>query len=183
MAPDLFSVFCEEFVAETNRLRSTSQSSRASKEAELAKTNHALARLVQALIDGAPASTVKDKMAELEARKAQLENDLNAALAPQPVLHPNMSRLYHSKVSDLANALNEPDVRSEAAEALRALIDKVVLTPSEDGYDIDLRGDLAGILALASGKKAKTALTGVAEAVSQVSLVAGVGFEPTTFRL
>lgn len=183
MDPDLFSVFCEEFVAETNRLRATSQSSRASKEAELAKTNHALARLVQALIDGAPASTVKDKMAELEARKAQLENDLNAAPAPQPVLHPNLSRLYHSKVSDLANALNEPDVRSEAAEALRALIDKVVLTPSEDGYDIDLHGDLAGILALASGKKAKTAHTDIAEAVSQVSLVAGVGFEPTTFRL
>ena len=94
-----------------------------------------------------------------------------------------MSRLYHSKVSDLANALNEPDVRREAAEALRALIDKVVLTPSEDGYDIDLHGDLAGILALASGKKAKTAQADMAEAVSQISLVAGVGFEPLTFRL
>ena len=71
MDPDLFSVFCEEFVAETNRLRTTSQSSRASKEAELAKTNHALERLVQALIDGAPTSTVKGKMAELEERKVQ----------------------------------------------------------------------------------------------------------------
>ena len=108
---------------------------------------------------------------------------LHAAPAPQPVLHPNMSRLYHSNVSDLANALNEPDVRREAAEALRALIDKVVLTPSEDGYDIDLHGDLAGILALASGKKAKTAQADMAEAVSQISLVAGVGFEPLTFRL
>ena len=63
MAPELFRAFCKEFVAETNRLRASPQSSRASKEAELAKTNHALERLVQALIDGAPASTVKDKMA------------------------------------------------------------------------------------------------------------------------
>ena len=77
----------------------------------------------------------------------------------------------------------KPDVRSEAAEALRALIDKVVLTPSEDGYDIDLHGDLAGILTLASGAKAKTAVAGMAKAVSQVSLVAGAGFEPATFRL
>lgn len=173
MAPELFRAFCKEFVAETNRLRASSQSSRASKEAELAKTNHALERLVQALIDGAPASTVKDKMAELEARKAQLESDLNAAPAPQPTLHPNMSIIYHSKVSNLADALNKPDVRCEAAEALRALIDHVVLTPSAEGYDIDLHGDLAGILALASAQNAKTAVADVAEAASQVSLVAG----------
>ncbi|WP_170440910.1 hypothetical protein [Ruegeria arenilitoris] len=76
MDPDLFSVYCEEFVAETNRLRSTSQSSRASKEAELAKTNHALERLDQALKDGAPTSTVKGKMTELEERKVKLEKDL-----------------------------------------------------------------------------------------------------------
>nr|WP_295179826.1 hypothetical protein [Shimia sp.] len=176
MNPDLFSVFCEEFVAETNRLRTTSRSFRASKEAELAKTNQALERLVQALIDGAPTSTVKGKMAELEKRKVKLESDLEAAPAPQPTLHPSMSDIYHSKVRDLANAFNEADVRSEAAEALRALIDKVVLTPSEDGYDMDLHGDLAGILALATDKKAKTAVADVAEAVSQVSLVAGAGY-------
>ena len=90
---------------------------------------------------------------------------------------------YHSKVSNLADALNKPSVRCEAAEALRVLIDQVVLTPSAEGYDIDLHGDLAGILALASAQNAKTAVADVAGAVSQVSLVAGVGFEPTTFRL
>ncbi|WP_431197664.1 recombinase family protein [Shimia thalassica] len=178
MDPELFKIFCEEFIAETNRLRSTSQTSLGTKEADLAKTNHALDRLVQALIDGAPASTVKDKMAGLEVRKAELENALKSAPPLQPVLHPNMSDLYHSKVSNLANALNAPEARAEAAEALRSLIDKVVLTPTEDGYDINLHGDLAGILALASEPKAKTA-----EAVLQISLVAGVGFEPTTFRL
>ena len=87
-----------------------------------------------------------------------------------------MSDIYHSKARDLANALNETDVRSEAAEALRALIDKVVLTPSEDGYTIDLQGDLARILSLASGENNKTAEAGVAEAVSQVSLVAGARY-------
>ncbi|SMP16173.1 hypothetical protein [Shimia sagamensis] len=112
-------------------------------------------------------------MAELEARKIQLEVELNEAPAPQPTLHPNMSGIYHSKVSNLADALNEPEVRGEASEALRALIDHVVLTPSEAGYDIDLHGDFAGILALASAQNAKTAVADVAEAVSQISLVAG----------
>ncbi len=42
-----------------------------------------------------------------------------------------------------------------------------------DGHAIDVQGDLAGMLALASDTKAKTAGAGVAEAVSQISLVAG----------
>ena len=79
--------------------------------------------------------------------------------------------------------MNAPQARTEANEALCGLIDTVVLTPSKDGYSIDLRGDLAGILSLSVDTKEKTASAGVAEAVLQVSLVAGVGFEPTTFRL
>jgi hypothetical protein len=57
------------------------------------------------------------------------------------------------------------------------------LETTADGYAVDVQGDLAGMLAVASDTKAKTTNAGVAEAVLQVSLVAGVGFEPTTFRL
>lgn len=183
MDPDLFAVFCREFVAETNRLRSTTTATQEAKKAELAQVKRALDRLVQAIIDGAPASTVKDKMGELEAKQVKLKEELETAPAPQPILHPNLSELYRSKVSNLADALASSEARTEAHEALRGLIQNVVLTPSDDGYCIDLQGDLAGMLALASDTKAKTAGAGVAEAVSQVSLVAGVGFEPTTFRL
>ena len=88
------------------------------------------------------------------------------------------------------------------------MIDKVVLTPNESGEEltIDLIGDLAGILSVAtssesvriaaelsklqlvqqelSGRTTKApegALT--LGSTLQVELVAGVGFEPTTFRL
>lgn len=43
------------------------------------------------------------------------------------------------------------DVLSEVANAfvlVRTLIDKTVLTPSGDGYDIELFGELAGFLGL-----------------------------------
>ena len=55
-------------------------------------------------------------------------------------------------------ALNEPDAREQAAEALRALVDEIRLTPAPDGVlQIELAGDLAGILALtANGKKPAT---------------------------
>lgn len=51
--------------------------------------------------------------------------------------------------------MNAPQARTEANEALCGLIDTVVLTPSKDGYSIDLRGDLAGILSLSVDTKKK----------------------------
>ncbi len=83
----------------------------------------------------------------------------------------------------MEEALNSPNAHTEASEALRGLIESVVLTHSEEDYSIDLRGNLAGMLVLASGKQAKTAVACEPSAVSQIFLVAGVGFEPTTFRL
>ena len=183
MDPTLFTVFCEEFVAETNRLRMTAGASWSAKETELAQTKRALERLVQALIDGAPAASVTAKMEELETKRAKLEAELAVRSAPPPVLHPSLALLYRQKVADLATALSQPEAQADASQSLRKLIDKIVLTPQPQGYSIDLHGDLAGILTLASGKNNKTACADLAEAVSQVSLVAGVGFEPTTFRL
>jgi len=69
--------------------------------------------------------------------------------------------------------------RPKAGEVLRSLAKEIVLTPQDDELKIDLRGDLAGILAISL--KTKTPATGTG--VSQVNLVAGIGFEPMTFRL
>ena len=71
---------------------------------------------------------------------------------------------------------------NESWEQLRGLIEKIVLIPDDhDGYTIDLRGDLAGLLNLALGPDGSQG-QGI-EDVLQFKLVAGVGFEPTTFRL
>lgn len=119
MDPKLFEVFCEEFVAETNRLRSAAAASWTAREAELSQTNRALDRLVQALIDGAPASSVKAKMKSLECKRAQLEAELANSSAPPPALHPNLAKLYREKVSSLATALNTPEAQADAALSLR----------------------------------------------------------------
>ncbi len=183
MDPELYAIFCEEFVAETNRLRSAAGASWAAKETELSQSKRALERLVQALIDGAPAASVTAKMEELEAKCAKLEGELTNRTAPPHALHPNLASLYREKVSNLADALSIPGAQADAAQSLRGLINKIVLTPQTDGYSIDLQGDLAGILTVASGSKSKTATAYGPSAVKQLSLVAGVGFEPTTFRL
>ena len=98
-----------------------------------------------------------------------------------------MGAIYACKVSNLTEALNEDGTRAEAADLLRGLIDKVVLHPAPDaphGHRIELFGELAAILSLCNGglgtnAKARTGGAGF----RQVTMVAGTGFEPVTFRL
>ncbi len=68
---------------------------------------------------------------------------------------------------------------------IRGLTDSIVLQPSGSGRErtltIDLTGHLAGILNLA--RETKKGAAGAPASDQQIKLVAGVGFEPTTFRL
>lgn len=56
--------------------------------------------------------------------------------------------IYGKKVAKLAEALNQPKERPEAAEALRMLIEKIVLSPGPNRGEIDatLYGKLGQIL-------------------------------------
>ena len=169
--PELFAVFCEEFTIETRRLRREATSAASTRRQELASIMRDLDRLVLAILDGAPARTLNDRIARLEARREELERILADTETAPPVLHPAMAEIYRRKVSDLANALNDAGARAEAAEALRGLVETIELRPEADGYAIFLRGDLAGILQLATAGKKPAALS--RDGLSQMALVAG----------
>ena len=88
-----------------------------------------------------------------------------------------MGERYRRQVKGLIDALNEPDGRTEAAELIRTLVDRIVFSPEEGSpkrATLDLHGDLAGILSLASQTGGRPPVT---------TLVAGAGFEPAAFRL
>ena len=57
-----------------------------------------------------------------------------------------MAELYRQKVTTLAQALEHPETRTEASEALRGLIDAIVLTPNQGELQIELKGNLAAML-------------------------------------
>src|SRR5262249_53578879 len=83
---------------------------------------------------------------------------------------------YGRKVAELELALNDEAIKAEAAEILRTLIDRVVLTPSADapdGLDAQLYGELASVLALSDPANQKLPAPGAAG--SQLSVVAGAG--------
>jgi site-specific DNA recombinase len=154
-------------------------------KAGLGRVNRDFDRLVQALLDGAPARTVKDRMAQLEARKDVPEAQRAQGEDMKVAVHPNMARISRERVANLRTALAQEDCQVEAAEILRALIDRIELTPvRRDGkhtLPIALHGHLAGILALSANKKGP--LDESDPMVRCTKLVAGAGFEPATFRL
>ena len=92
-----------------------------------------------------------------------------------PDLHPNIAEIYRRKVERLAEALNHPDDRDEAAEAVRGLIEKITLTPGVKRGQISatLYGDLGTILDWAAQKQNTPGA--FASGVS-VSVVAGAGY-------
>jgi site-specific DNA recombinase len=67
-----------------------------------------------------------------------------------------MAEIYRERISALYERLQGDDGRSEAAEVLRTLVERVTLVPDENGLGIVLRGDLAAILSFAAGKKKPT---------------------------
>jgi len=83
----------------------------------------------------------------------QLTELLSNAEEPPPLLHPRMAQIYRSRLAKLHEALGREETRAEAAEIIRSLVDEIVLTPEDSELKIDLRGDLAGILAIATNAK------------------------------
>ena len=210
MEPELFKEFCAEFTREVNRLRIERGTDLEGWKREQERTDRELGRLLTALKAGGPLQSIIDDMKKLEARKAELAEKLANAKEPPPLLHPNMASLYAQRIGQLYEHLQDEDGRTQAAETFRSLIDQVTLVPVNGELAIVLRGDLGAILRFAAGRKnpdflaeaealgnllgsqgaswkpprgqQKTSATVSAE-VSQVSLVAGAGFEPATFRL
>jgi site-specific DNA recombinase len=83
--------------------------------------------------------------------------------------------------------LADEETRTEALGVLRTLIEAVLIHPIESGYEIELVGEITNMVDLAAGASNKKAALGGAALSTEdrrsVKLVAGAGFEPTTFRL
>jgi site-specific DNA recombinase len=155
--------------------------------AEKKRLEQYLETLVEAIGNGIDLRMVKGPSDRALARIDELDELIAAyqeGAPPKPLVHPTMANRYRKEVENMRQALNRKDARAEASEHLRGLIGKIVLSPEPGRKDlrIDLHGDLAGILQIASQKQARPGNKNVS-GPSKIALVAGVGFEPTTFGL
>ena len=111
----MYEVFCEEYTRHVNQLRVERSAASQGYRSELDRVTRDQDRLVQAILDGVPGSRVKDRMAELEARQAELEALLAETVEEPVLLHPNLAQLYRQQVARLVEALNDEHDRTEAA--------------------------------------------------------------------
>src|SRR3546814_6031613 len=150
----------------------------------LGQIDRKIAKLVSAITDGGPAKALTAAIQKLEAEQDALQALLDSADAPvPPLIHPNLALVYRHKVAQLRERLADPLTKAAAAEIIRSLVEAIVLTPTDGRLAIDMRGELAGILALcAGGRQQKAPADRSAEAV-QIKVVAGAGFGSAAFGL
>ena len=190
MDPALFKEFTEAFVGERNAAIAERRAHFTGAREELKRLDHRKTRIIDAIAEGMPASSMRDEMIRLEARKDELSALLATESEPEPSLHPAMAELYREGIAGLHEALRDPAMKEEAFGIIRSLIETVVLMPENGELKIELKGALAGILHLASGARTRkspgAAASGLGSSdglASQVKLVAGTRFELMTFRL
>jgi len=177
---DFFEEFCREFAKEMNRLRMEQRAGLTGAKRELERVRREIEKVIDAIVQGYAGPELKARNDSLQERKEALLAQLAAADEPPPLLHPSMADLYRSKVEQLAAALRLDDTRLEASEMLRGLIDSIVLTPKDGQLGIEVRGNLAAMLAAAQQTK-RSPETG--DLLVPMQVVAGAGFEPATFGL
>ncbi len=154
----LLEEFTAEFKRELARLRKTRSGDETRLRKELGEVERSIARCVEFVTsgDGAPGA-IRDKLAELEARKRSLERALAARPGTRVVeIHPNFPDLYRRKIAELGSLLADDDERPRAMEAIRELIDRIEVLPGlkRGQCQVTLVGALAGILAFSQNATA-----------------------------
>ena len=139
---------------------------------QLTKIESELANIMKAIKAGILTASTKAELERAEAERARLHDAIKTSAAKADkvtTLLPRAAERYRAVVNDLA-CLSKQHV-AQAREQIRELVGEIRLVPMADGYlEAVLTGRLEGVLKLAVGAKLN-------------NLVAGEGFEPSTFGL
>ncbi|PSJ57151.1 recombinase family protein [Mesorhizobium soli] len=129
MAPEAAAAAMRAYAEESNRLNRERRANAATWTVDLVQVEKQIRSLIEAIKAGMFQASMKAALDGFEARQAELTELLAATPQDLPELLPSISTVYAKKVAHLTEALNHADDRQEAAQALRALIAKIVLTP------------------------------------------------------
>jgi DNA invertase Pin-like site-specific DNA recombinase len=189
LAPGMVESFVAKVTVEMKTAQAQARSDEAALTGQLVMVRRKIERLLDQIEDGAgDAVMLGERLKARETERREIEARLVQAHEANPaiVTLPNFASAYADMVRRLEDVLRDATLVQRAHETLARLIEKVVLTPdpdAENGLRVDLHGQVAAILqvcASADGGETTPSLLG---STSQVSVVAGAGFEPATFRL
>ncbi len=178
---ELVGEFLQEFEREVRRLRKDQISATRNQRKRLGKVEGKIMQLITVIEDGGATSMITDRIKALECERMEISAALGSVDQDDTIVPiPNIARVYKVRIERLVDGLTDSAIRQEAIEIIQSMIEQIIVTPVEGGFTIDLHGELGAILALVDGKQK---LPDTKRAGSSLSVVAGVGFEPTTFRL
>jgi len=178
-APELLAEYVKTYNETRLELAREARRSRSTLERRIAALDGECHRMTELLVtrvgdESRLGARLNAKEAELKALKREL------ALEPEPIdvvaLHPEALAAYERSLHNLQRELNDSGtLNAKLAGCIRELVQTITVAP-----DADRRG---GILLSIQGKL--RALIGDCAPTPEVwgTLVAGAGFEPTTFRL
>ena len=184
-SPDTIAAYVSAYNDERKRLLQETRKNRKSKQLKLQKLNTDIEHLVDLLLESAAPAVVMARIHSMEAEQQALIDELDRfKQKDEPInVHPDTVAQYQTIVVDLQAHLdnlndsdNDPDERDNTFALIRELIDRVFITPTGERKPvaIHVEGQLAALLS-ASTYKEKIGHRG--------KMVAGAGFEPTTFGL
>lgn len=151
MSKKALTEFCKTYTQYINKNRMNKTADLAAARTEIAKVNKQIHNIVEAVKNGfGDFGIMKAEMTALEKRKIILTEQLETTEEPNTLLHPSMAKRYQEKLTDLYSILTTEDKKTRAAETIRALIEKVIITPKGDKFYITIVGDLAQMITFAS---------------------------------
>jgi site-specific DNA recombinase len=185
MAPEVAAEAMRAFAEETNRLNRERRSSGGTDRKALADIEKKLKEIITAVEDGGYSRPLMAHLRDLEAKQDELTARLSRAPVDIPDLHPNVAGIYRRKVERLAEALRRPQERDEGSGSYpwldRAHHPHARRQARRDRRHPAWRARHDPRMDEWTAQKQNT--PGAFASGVSVSVVAGVGFEPTTFRL
>ena len=175
LAPEVVAEAVEAYRMERQRTAKERAKQRRDAERDLASIERKLNGVISAIENGGDSKVLASRLNALESERQSLSGMLAVDHPEGAVaLHPAAAERYRQKIADVHNALRTGDAAGrEAISLVRELIETILVTPTRAGEPtrLQLSGNLAALLCEPS------------ENHVTVSMVAGAGFEPTTFRL
>ena len=151
----LIEEFASEFKRELKRLRKETGVAGRHLAKEMQQVERGIKRCLDFITggDGDPGS-VREQLSELEFRKRELVNELQAQPIRVVELHPNLPDLYRRKIIQLKQILDDEATRPRAFDIIRSLIGHIEVHPTQKrGHcDVIVVGALAQFLAFAQQK-------------------------------
>ena len=133
-----------------NEVRMEARAAATAASRERAKIEGEIAAIIQFIKKGIAGESVREELLALEARKVALENECSLVSDVSPLLHPHMADVWRAEITELRDALTEDRCDPEARQAVRDMVEEIRLTPRDGVLAVEVKGNLAAMLAAAS---------------------------------